>query len=50
MDFRAYFDEGKAKVRRHTVVCQGLSTQQSAKFAEKTRAISYENKFLMKGK
>ncbi len=41
------FDECKAKVRRHTGVWQGLSTQQSAKFAEKTCAISYENKFLI---
>ena len=38
--------EDKEKFRRNTRVFQGILTQSSAKFAEKTRAKSYENKFL----
>ncbi len=44
--FEHNFIEDKEKVRRNTSVFQGLSTQQSVKFAGKMRAISYENKFL----
>jgi hypothetical protein len=43
--FEHNFDEGKAKKRKHTVVWCVFSTQQSAEFAEKVGAISYENKF-----
>ena len=44
--FEHNFIESKEKDRRNTDVFQGLSTQQSVKFAEKICTISYENKFL----
>ncbi len=47
VNFRANFVEDKEKSRRNTCVFQGILTQSSAKFAEKTRAISCEDRFLM---
>ena len=44
MDFRANFVEDEAKFRRLAAASQEILTQSSAKFAEKTRAKSYENK------
>ena len=46
MDFRADFDEDKAKFRRFVGASQGILMQSSSKFAEKTRAIDCEDRFL----
>ncbi len=45
VDFRANFAEDKAKFRRLAVASQEILTQSSVKFAEKTRAISCEDRF-----
>ena len=50
MDFRANFAEDKAKFRRLAVASQEILTQSSAKFAEKTRAISCEDRFFFLSK
>lgn len=42
MDFRADFVADKAKFRRLADASQEILTQSAAKYAEKTRAISYE--------
>ncbi len=44
--FEHNFGEGKAKMCRWAVARQAFSTQQSAKFAEKTCEISYVDRFL----
>ena len=45
VDFRANFAEDKAKFHRLAVAGQGILTQSSAKYAEKTRAIACEDRF-----
>ena len=47
-DFRAYFVDDKAKIRRRAVARQGFLTQSAAKYAEKTCANFYRNSFLNK--
>ena len=46
VDFRANFDEDKAKFRRLAAASQVILSQSSSKFAEKTRAIDCEDRFL----
>ena len=40
------FDADKAKIRRRADARQGFLTQYAAKFAEKTCAYAYEDRFL----
>ena len=42
------FDADKAKIRRRAAARQGFLTQYAAKFAEKTCAYAYEDRFLHK--
>ncbi len=42
------FDADKAKIRRRATARQGFLTQYAAKFAEKTCAYAYEDRFLIK--
>ncbi len=42
------FDADKAKIRRRAAARQGFLTQYAAKFAEKTCAYAYEDRFLIK--
>ena len=46
MDFQVNFTEDKAENTEILDVFQGFPTQSSAKFAEKLRAISCEDRFL----
>ncbi len=41
------FVADKAKIRRHAAAWQGFLTQYAAKFAEKTCAYAYEDRFLI---
>ena len=44
--FEHNFVADKAKIRRHAAAWQGFLTQYAAKFAEKTCAYAYEDRFL----
>ncbi len=43
--FEHNFVADKAKIRRHAAAWQGFLTQYAAKFAEKTCAYAYEDRF-----
>ncbi len=45
--FEHNFVADKAKIRRHAAAWQGFLTQYAAKFAEKTCAYAYENRFTL---
>ena len=45
--FEHNFVADKAKIRRRAAARQGFLTQYAAKFAEKTCAYAYEDRFLM---
>lgn len=47
VDFQENFVEDKVKFRGLAVASQGTLTHSSAKFAEKTRAIACEDRFLL---
>ncbi len=47
--FEHNFVADKAKIRRYAVAWQGFLTQYAAKFAEKTCAYAYEERFLYAG-
>ena len=46
--FEHNFVADKAKIRRRAAARQGFLTQYAAKFAEKTYAYAYEDRFLMR--
>ena len=48
--FEHNFVADKAKIRRRAAARQGFLTQYAAKFAEKTCAYAYEDRFLYCGK